>query len=60
MQQQVTHAVEMYLAQRETAEIKADPETLRALAEAQESVRVGDVVFGTDAARALVRDRRDG
>ena len=55
--QEVTHAVETYLARRETEEIKSDPETLRALAEARESVQSGDVVFGTEAARALVRDR---
>jgi plasmid stability protein len=57
VQQEVTHAVETYLARRETEEIKSDPETLRALAEARESVQSGDVVFGTEAARALVRDR---
>ncbi len=57
VQQEVTHAVEAYLARRETEEIKSDPETLRGLAEARESVRAGDVVFGAEAARALVRDR---
>lgn len=57
VQQEVTHAIEAYLAQRETEEIKSDPEALRALAEARESIRDGDVVFGTEAARALVRDR---
>lgn len=30
--QAVVHAIETYLALRETAEIKADPDTLRALA----------------------------
>lgn len=59
VQQEVAHAVEVYLAQRETEEIKADPETLRALAAAQESVRAGDVVYGIEAARALVRDRNN-
>lgn len=58
MHQAVVHAVETYLAQRDTAEIKADPETLRALAEAREAVRAGDVVYGTDAVRALVKGRR--
>jgi hypothetical protein len=58
VQQTVTLAIETYLAMRETAEVKADPETLRALAEARESVREGDIVYGVDAARALVRDRR--
>ncbi|TAM91351.1 MAG: hypothetical protein EPN43_04490 [Jatrophihabitans sp.] len=57
VQQEVAHAVEAFLARRETEEIKADAGTLRALAEARESVRSGDVVFGADAARALVRDR---
>jgi hypothetical protein len=31
---------------------------LRALAEARQAVRDGDVVYGTDAARALLRGRR--
>lgn len=57
VQQEVAHAIEAYLAWRETEEIKADPEALRALAEARESVRAGDVVFGAEAAKALVRDR---
>jgi predicted transcriptional regulator len=56
--QEVAHAVEAYLAQRETEEIKSDPETLRALAEARESTRAGNVVFGTEAARDLIRDRQ--
>jgi hypothetical protein len=57
VQQEVAYAVEAFLARRETEEIKSDPETLRALAEARESVRAGDVVFGAEAAHALVRDR---
>lgn len=52
--QTVVHAIETYLAQRETAEIKADAETLRSLAEARE----GDVVYGTEAVRSLVAGRR--
>jgi predicted transcriptional regulator len=56
--QTVVHAIETYLALRETAEVKADPATLRALAEAREGVRVGDVVYGTDAVRALIAGRR--
>lgn len=56
--QAVIHAVEIYLALRETAEIKADPDALRALAEAREAVRAGDVVYGTEAARTLVNGRR--
>ncbi|XAS74858.1 hypothetical protein V3G39_09245 [Dermatophilaceae bacterium Sec6.4] len=57
VQQEVAHAIEDYLARRETEEVKADPEALRALVEARESVRSGDVVYGTEAARALVSDR---
>lgn len=56
--QTVALAIENYLAMRETAEVRADPETLRSLAEARESVRAGDVVYGVDAARELLRDRR--
>ena len=58
VQQAIVHAVEIYLAQRETTEIKSDPDTLRALAEAREAVRAGDVVYGTDAVHALVKGRR--
>ncbi|MGL5864486.1 MAG: hypothetical protein ACRCYX_01260 [Dermatophilaceae bacterium] len=57
VQQEITYAVETWLALRETNEVTADPETLRALAEARESVRSGDVVYGVDAARALVTGR---
>ncbi len=56
--QTVVHAIEIYLALRETAEVKADPATLRALAEAREGVRQGDVVYGTEAVRALIAGRR--
>lgn len=58
LHQAVVHAVEMYLVDRETAEIKADPESLRALADAREAVAAGDVVYGTEAVRALVEGRR--
>lgn len=58
VQQTIALAVESYLAMRETAEVKADPETLRALAEARESVREGDVVYGVEAAQALLRGRQ--
>ncbi len=58
VQQQVIHAVETYLAQRETSEIKSDPDTLRALAEAWAASRAGDVVYGADAVHALVEGRR--
>lgn len=56
--QAVVHAVQVYPAQRETGEIKADPEALRTLAEAREAVRSGDVVYGTDAVRGLLNQRR--
>jgi len=55
--QAVVYAVETYLALRETAEIKADPDTLRALAEAREAVRGGDVVYGTKAVHTLLEGR---
>jgi hypothetical protein len=58
VQQTVVLAVEMFLAARETAELKADPEALRALAEAREAVRTDDLVYGADGARALVRGRQ--
>jgi hypothetical protein len=56
--QTIVLAVELFLAARETAEIKADPDALTALAEARQAVREGDVVYGVDAARALLRGRR--
>ena len=58
LQQAIVHALETYLSQRETMEIKSDPAALRALAEAREAVQGDDVVWGTDAVRALVRGRR--
>lgn len=57
-QQTVILAIETYLALRETAQVKADPEALRALAEAREGVRAGDVVYGTEAVRELLGGRR--
>lgn len=57
VQQTVALAIETYLALRETAEVKSDPETLRALADASEAVQAGDVVYGTEAVRALVKRR---
>lgn len=56
--QAVVHAIETYLAARETAQVRADPDALRALAEAREAVRVGDVVYGPEAARALLDRHR--
>lgn len=54
LHQEVIHALESYLAQRETDAILADPETLRSLAEARDAVRRRDVVTGTDAVWELV------
>jgi len=58
VQQAVVHAIETDLALREAVQIKSDPDTLRALAEAREAVRAGDVVYGTEAVHALVQGRR--
>ena len=58
VQQTVLVAIEEYLSTRETAEILADPISLRNLAEARESELVGDVVYGTEAARALLAERK--
>jgi predicted transcriptional regulator len=58
VQQTVLIAIEEYLAMRETAEILADPEALRGLAEARESEQAGDVVHGAEAARALLAERK--
>jgi predicted transcriptional regulator len=58
MQQTVLVAVEQYLSVRETAEILADPAALRGLAEAREAEQADDVVFGAEAARALLVDRK--
>ncbi len=57
LHQAVVHAVEIYLALRETAEVKADPDALRSLAEAREAVRAGDIVYGAEAVRGLVKGR---
>jgi len=56
--QTIVLAIETFLALRETAEVKADADALRALAEAREAVATGDVVYGTDAVRALIQQRR--
>jgi predicted transcriptional regulator len=58
VQQTVLVAIEEYLSTRETAGILADPVALRNLAEARESELVGDVVYGTEAARALLAERK--
>ena len=56
--QTVVLAIETFLALRETAEVVADPEALRALAEARQAVADGDIVYGADAVRSLVRGRQ--
>jgi predicted transcriptional regulator len=56
--QTIVLAIETYLALRETAEVKADPDTLRALAEARQAVQEGDVVYGVDAVRDLLARRQ--
>jgi PHD/YefM family antitoxin component YafN of YafNO toxin-antitoxin module len=58
LQQTVLVAVETYLSMRETAEILADPAALRGLAEAREAEQMGDVVYGSAAARALLSERK--
>jgi len=58
VQQTVLVAIEEYLSMRETAEILADPVALRGLAEARESELAGDVIYGTEAARALLAERK--
>lgn len=55
--QTVILAIETFLAFRETAEVLADPEALRALAEARQAVVTEDIVYGEDALRNLVRGR---
>jgi hypothetical protein len=56
--QAVVHAVEFYLAHRETEVVKADPDALRALAQARDDVRGGDVVYGVEAVRGLLKAHR--
>lgn len=56
--QTVVLAIETYLALRETAEVKADPDALQALAEARQAIQDGDVVYGTGAVRDLLRRRQ--
>jgi hypothetical protein len=47
-----------YLSRRETAEILADPNALRGLAEAKDSEEAGDVLYGADSARSLLARRK--
>ena len=58
VQQTVLVAIEEYLSMRETAEILADPAALRGRAEARESELAGDAVYGVEAARALLAQRK--
>jgi len=58
VQQTVLVAIEEYLSLRETMEILADPAALRGLAEARESEQAGDIVYGVEAARALLAERK--
>jgi predicted transcriptional regulator len=58
VQQTVLVAIEEYLSLRQTAEIRTNPAALRSLAEARESEQAGDVVYGVEAARALLAERK--
>lgn len=58
VQQTVLVAIEEYLSMRETSEVLADLAALRGLAEAAESEQAGDVVYGVEAARALLAERK--
>lgn len=53
--QTIVLAIETFLASRETAEVMADPEALRTLAEARQAVRDGEVVYGIETVRSLAR-----
>lgn len=57
VQQTVLLAIEDFLARRESADIKADAATLRALAEAREEVARGEVA-STDEVLAALAARR--
>jgi predicted transcriptional regulator len=56
--QTVLLAIETFLALRETAEVAADPDALQALAEARRAVAEGDLLWGADELRSLVRARQ--
>ncbi len=56
--QTVILAVETWLAARETAEIKSDPEALRALAAAREEVFRGEVSTTADVLTTLAERQR--
>lgn len=56
--QSVVLAVEAWLAARETADIRSDPDTLRALAEAREEVAREEVSTTADVRAALAERQR--
>ena len=56
--QTVVVAVEAWLAARETAEIKADPDALRALAAAREELARGDLSTTEEVLATLATRRR--
>jgi PHD/YefM family antitoxin component YafN of YafNO toxin-antitoxin module len=58
VQQTVLIAVEEWLAARETAEIKSDPDALRALAAAREEIARGEVSTTADVLAALAERQR--
>ena len=58
VQQTVVLAIEAWLAARETAEIKSDPDALRALAAAREEVARGEVSTTADVLAALAARQR--
>jgi len=58
LQQTVVMAIETWLAARETADIKSDPDTLRALAAAREEVDRGEVSATAEILAALTERQR--
>lgn len=56
--QTVVVAIEDFLSARETAEIKADPDTLRALATARDEVARGETYTTEEVLAALAHRRR--
>ncbi len=58
VQQSVVMAVEAWLSARETAEIRADPDALRALASAREEVARGEVSTTADVLADLAARQR--
>jgi predicted transcriptional regulator len=56
--QTVICAIEAWLSARETAEIKSDPESLRAIAAAREDVARGEVSTTADVLAALADRHR--